>query len=234
MKKALITGVTGQDEDGAYLSELLLAKGYEVHGIKRRTSLFNTDLSNLKPLQLTFVSRIERNKGWREFIQVCSKIKSNSSINFKATIVGSRSESNKLRGALKELDLADLITIKTGLPQKEIAKVLKESDLFVFTSYRESESLGLVGLEAMACGIPVIGSNYAGIKEYVIHQENGFLFKSRNVAEIFNCILAYQNLETSEKLQMKRAARKTAIKFSSYKVNEELEKELKRAMNTYE
>lgn len=41
MKKALITGVTGQD--GAYLAELLLDKGYEVHGIKRRTSLFNTD-----------------------------------------------------------------------------------------------------------------------------------------------------------------------------------------------
>jgi GDPmannose 4,6-dehydratase len=41
MKKALITGITGQD--GAYLAEFLLSKGYEVHGIKRRTSLFNTD-----------------------------------------------------------------------------------------------------------------------------------------------------------------------------------------------
>ena len=41
MKKALITGVTGQD--GAYLAEFLLGKGYEVHGIKRRTSLINTD-----------------------------------------------------------------------------------------------------------------------------------------------------------------------------------------------
>src|SRR6201985_496023 len=40
-KVALITGVTGQD--GAYLTELLLSKGYEVHGIKRRSSLFNTD-----------------------------------------------------------------------------------------------------------------------------------------------------------------------------------------------
>ncbi|MDB5190778.1 MAG: GDP-mannose 4,6 dehydratase [Segetibacter sp.] len=40
-KRALITGITGQD--GAYLAELLLKKGYEVHGIKRRTSLFNTD-----------------------------------------------------------------------------------------------------------------------------------------------------------------------------------------------
>ena len=40
-KKALITGITGQD--GAYLAELLLSKGYEVHGVKRRASLFNTD-----------------------------------------------------------------------------------------------------------------------------------------------------------------------------------------------
>lgn len=41
MKKALITGITGQD--GAYLAEFLLDKGYEIHGIKRRASLFNTD-----------------------------------------------------------------------------------------------------------------------------------------------------------------------------------------------
>ncbi len=41
MKKALITGITGQD--GAYLAEFLLKKGYEVHGLKRRSSLFNTD-----------------------------------------------------------------------------------------------------------------------------------------------------------------------------------------------
>jgi GDPmannose 4,6-dehydratase len=40
-KIVLITGITGQD--GAYLAESLLNKGYEVHGIKRRTSLFNTD-----------------------------------------------------------------------------------------------------------------------------------------------------------------------------------------------
>ncbi|MDB4467635.1 GDP-mannose 4,6-dehydratase, partial [Akkermansiaceae bacterium] len=41
MKKALITGITGQD--GSYLAELLLEKGYEVHGIKRRASSFNTE-----------------------------------------------------------------------------------------------------------------------------------------------------------------------------------------------
>jgi GDPmannose 4,6-dehydratase len=41
LKKALITGITGQD--GSYLAELLLAKGYEVHGVIRRASTFNTE-----------------------------------------------------------------------------------------------------------------------------------------------------------------------------------------------
>ena len=41
MKKALIAGITGQD--GSYLAELLLQKGYQVHGIKRRSSSFNTE-----------------------------------------------------------------------------------------------------------------------------------------------------------------------------------------------
>ena len=40
-KRALVTGITGQD--GAYLAELLLAKGYEVHGLKRRASSFNSE-----------------------------------------------------------------------------------------------------------------------------------------------------------------------------------------------
>ena len=63
LKRALITGVTGQD--GAYLAELLLEKGYEVHGVKRRTSLINTDridhlyeafLSNSPPIFCLFIS----------------------------------------------------------------------------------------------------------------------------------------------------------------------------------
>ena len=44
MKKAFITGITGQD--GSYLAELLLDKGYEVHGLKRRSSSFNSDRIN--------------------------------------------------------------------------------------------------------------------------------------------------------------------------------------------
>ena len=55
MKKALITGITGQD--GSYLAELLLNKGYEVHGIIRRSSTFNT-------------SRIDQNIHRLEYVEL--------------------------------------------------------------------------------------------------------------------------------------------------------------------
>jgi len=67
-KKALITGITGQD--GSYLAELLLEKGYEVHGIKRRASSFNTqridhlyqDPHELKPSSLSTNKRTENSE----------------------------------------------------------------------------------------------------------------------------------------------------------------------------
>ena len=57
MKKALITGVSGQD--GSYLAELLLDKGYEVHGIKRRASSFNT-----QRIDHIFQDHLERNRNF--------------------------------------------------------------------------------------------------------------------------------------------------------------------------
>ena len=56
MKKALVTGITGQD--GSYLAELLLEKGYEVHGIVRRASTFNTDRLDHLYKDLWWMTRI--------------------------------------------------------------------------------------------------------------------------------------------------------------------------------
>jgi GDPmannose 4,6-dehydratase len=51
LKRALITGVTGQD--GSYLSEFLFAKGYQVHGLIRRASLFNADRIDHPPIPIS-------------------------------------------------------------------------------------------------------------------------------------------------------------------------------------
>ena len=60
MRTALITGCTGQD--GSYLTEFLLAKGYEVHGLKRRASSFNPKSGSLKPPAAPEVADNERDE----------------------------------------------------------------------------------------------------------------------------------------------------------------------------
>ena len=75
MKKALITGITGQD--GSYLAELLLEKGYEVHGIIRRASLINTyridhiyDQIKLHYGDLTDSTKVEKLHGKKNFLNL--------------------------------------------------------------------------------------------------------------------------------------------------------------------
>ena len=63
MKKALITGITGQD--GSYLAEFLIEKGYEVHGIVRRSSSFNTErIDHILPVSRLHESKV---KIYREY-----------------------------------------------------------------------------------------------------------------------------------------------------------------------
>src|SRR5271167_688921 len=69
MRKALITGITGQD--GSYLTEFLLEKGYEVHGIKRRSSSLNTE-------RLDHLYRDEHESGTRFFLHYADLTDSNS------------------------------------------------------------------------------------------------------------------------------------------------------------
>lgn len=80
-KRALITGITGQD--GSYLAEFLLAKDYEVHGIVRRSSSFNThriehlyvDPHNPKARLFLHYGDLVDGTGLREFSRVCSRMK---------------------------------------------------------------------------------------------------------------------------------------------------------------
>ncbi len=71
MKKALITGITGQD--GSYLAEFLLGKGYEVHGIIRRSSTFNT--GRIEHLYLHEWVRVYASEGSRLTLALCDSIK---------------------------------------------------------------------------------------------------------------------------------------------------------------
>lgn len=82
-----------------------------------------------------------------------------------------------------ELNKIDsIIQFGDRLNETELIKAYQNSKVFLFPS--SEEPLGLVGIEAIACGAIVVGTNSGGIKEFVIHGENGFLFEQNNVDEL--------------------------------------------------
>lgn len=69
------------------------------------------------------------------------------------------------------------VRIRTPFPKEEMKSFYQGIDVLLFPSKRRAESLGLVGLEAMSCGIPVVGTNDFALKEYIIPGETGEVFK---------------------------------------------------------
>jgi len=105
-------------------------------------------------------------------------------------IVGDGESKNNLEGLKKQYNLTNLIFLgaKTSTQIKEI---LTLSDLFVLPSL--SESFGLVNIEAMSCGLPVVASNVGGIPEIVTPTVNGELVAPRSSQELVNAILKIKN-----------------------------------------
>ena len=98
-------------------------------------------------------------------------------------------------------------------------------DLFVFPTQLE-ESLGLVGLEAMACGVPVIGSCIGGLTDYIEEGTNGFFFEPGNVQSLVDSILKYIECDDLMKCQLKKNAIDTAQSFSKDQTFNELYRRL--------
>ena len=73
--------------------------------------------------------------------------------------------------------------------QDELLDIYNSLEVFIFPTYRKSESLGLVGLEAMACERFLIASKNYGPTDYIIDNKNGFMFKPKNEIDLKNKII---------------------------------------------
>ena len=125
--------------------------------------------------------RIAAGKGWDTYIEVINKlVKQNIKANF--ILVGNGPEEKKLNHLINKYNLESKI-IRFGLiSQQKLSEFYSILDFFVFPT--ESESLGLVALEAMACGTPVLASNCSALKYYIKNGINGYKFEPGNVTEI--------------------------------------------------
>lgn len=170
-----------------------------------------------KVFTLGFVSNFIEGKGWKVFLEAIQIIKNSREIGeFKVIMVGDGPDLINIQNLISKLELD--VTIIRSVGQKKLVKIYSSFNVFVFPTYRYSESLGLVGLEAMMCGIPVIASKVGGPMGYVEDGLNGYLFDRKDKVDLSKKIIRFYNLQDQEKLKMKIKCLETAMKYESRKV----------------
>lgn len=168
-----------------------------------------------------FVSNFIKEKGWEVFLKAMVELKHNDNFtDFKIEMVGDGPDKEKVQAFIKSHNLP--VTITSNLLHQELATLYNSFDLFIFPTYREAESLGLVGLEAMACGVPVIASKVGGPMGYVEEGKNGYLFEIKDVRMLVQKIKCFHSLSTKNKIDLSNYAIKTSQKYDSKKVLNEL------------
>lgn len=184
------------------------------------------ELTKYKKGFLLYVGTIEYRKGIHILIQALAEIKE---LNFHMHFVGKYSESNsyfvKLKRMILKSGLKDKITFYGRITDDELNELYKKAEVFVFPSL--NEGYGLVILEAMAHGLPVIAFDNTAMPLTVIDQVNGFLVKNKDGKELAKRI---KDLLSNEILVRKMGC--NAIRtFNRTKDDKEIENKIKDFVN---
>jgi len=143
------------------------------------------------------------------FCNISSKVKS------KLLLVGDGPEMCKIRNLVSKLGL-DSQVIFMGR-QDDIIPLLNISDLYMLPS--KSESFGLSALEAMSCGVPVIGTSIGGLKEVVEHGISGYICDPDDIKSMSKAAIAVLG-NKNNRIRMGAAARERAKEFDSSRIIE--------------
>ncbi len=176
-------------------------------------------------LTLISVGRNHIKKNYNLIIEIARMLKTKTKVNFQFIIVGKgvKNLENKINNfnLQKNFFLIDNLSSKSlenlYLPSVDLIKLYKISDIFIFPSV--IESFGIVIIEAMAAGLPVIACRVPGSKDLVKDNKNGFLISKSNVQEFVKTIVKLYN---NKKLfnTMKNNCSKSVRKFDWGKVSD--------------
>ncbi|MBC6316941.1 glycosyltransferase family 4 protein [Listeria grandensis] len=169
-----------------------------------------------------YVGRIDVDKGWDDALRGFSEFKHQSNRPAQLIMIGSGKENPQKEALIEELGLQEDVRCYDLMPQEELVALYNEMDVFVFPSRRKGESLGLVGIEAMACGIPVIGSQIAGIQGYLVEGENGYFTEVGNPYSIAEKLLEFHANSEEEKELLSQNAFDSAIPYDQLQVQKDM------------
>jgi len=178
-----------------------------------------------------FVSRIDLGKGWDVFLNAINKLKKELNKPFRGVIIGDGKEVDDMLRLKEELALNDVLDYLGPKSHKQLPYFYNCFDIFVFPT-QKFESLGLVGLEAMSCGVPVIGSRIGALPFYIKEGRNGFLFTQSSLTELCGKIVDFHRLGNRKKKAMQELARQTALEYDANKVGLDLIRCFKRLISS--
>ncbi|NQX96932.1 MAG: glycosyltransferase [Flavobacteriales bacterium] len=148
------------------------------------TNLFQCKSNTTAVKNILFVSRLEPFKGGLRTLKAFHKVAEKNS-GWCLTICGEGPEKEEIINYVQEFKLEGCVTIKDVLTKPEYVRELHQASFLVFPSLHES--FGLIPVEAMTCGLPVITTNATAMPEY-INEQNGVLLNTSSVDEISEAI----------------------------------------------
>ncbi len=173
-----------------------------------------------------YVSRIDQGKGWDILLNAVKIIRDMRSYKFRLLIIGGGSEEKELRNMVSQYSLHDQVELVGVVKHDKLPDWYRKMDVFVFPTTRSAESLGLVGLEAMSCGVPVIGSDIGGLKGYIEGGFNGELFAVGDEEALIVMLQKFLSLSDIEMKAYRLQAVRTALRYDSKEVTVRLKQKL--------
>lgn len=161
------------------------------------------------------IGNLIKNKGHKFLVDAINIIKKTSDLDIICFIIGGGILKKKLKKQIKRLGLSDNIFLKDYRPYSEIPIWMNSADLFVLPSIQES--FGVVVLESLACGTPVVATRNGGSEEVLTSKELGLLCEVGNSSNLAKYIE-----QALEKDWDKKRLVKYAEKFSWEKISEDL------------
>lgn len=163
----------------------------------------------------SYIGRITAGKGWDTYLRAVS-ILVQKGYDAEFVLAGDGIQTAQYDQLVLELKLTNIIKKFPLLDQEKLVKMYNCSEAFIFPTEREGESLGLVAIEAMSCGTPVISSDVAAPRYYVENGYNGYKFEKGNVKELADLIAGFIN-ETYQKKQFEKGVNETADNYRNEK-----------------
>ena len=162
-----------------------------------------------------YVSRIEKDKGYDVLLQAIHILKQAKKLKqIKFIVVGSGREEEIFNHLVSEYKLAPYLIRKPLVNQEELVIIYNAMEALIYPTRRKSESLGLTGLEAMACETLVIGGDKFGPSDYLENKKNALCFPVDNAKILSEKIEEVLAMADREKGKMKREARKRSEAYS--------------------